>query len=139
MFGDLAENIANGSEIEPSWQLELNVKRTRKKVIVSTGKTVEVRDLATRSTSKETKALRPVGRTADFVPAVVVNLGRDATKRFLTFFSDNIRNKNTRQAYHRAACRFFEWCEVNELDFHRIESFHVSAYVEELLRELSKP
>jgi len=50
-------DIVNGSGIEPSSQLELNVKRTRKKVIVTTGKTVEVRDLATRSTSKETKAL----------------------------------------------------------------------------------
>jgi site-specific recombinase XerD len=115
------------------------MKRTRKAVIVTTGKTVAVRDPGKNDTSRKEMALRPVGRTHDFVPATIVDVGRDATKRFLTFFTDNIRNKNTRSAYHRAACRFFDWCEAKALPFERVESFHVSAYVEELLLEFSKP
>ena len=28
----------------------------------------------------------------------------------LSFFTANSRNKNTRRAYHKAACRFSDWC-----------------------------
>jgi len=47
--------------------------------------------------------------------------------------TDKYRNKKTREAYHRNACQFFEWCEYRKLAFADIESFHVSAYVEEML------
>ena len=39
-----------------------------------------------------------------------------AAERFLEFFTANIRNKNTRRAYYKAACRFSEWCEGRGLD-----------------------
>jgi len=34
-----------------------------------------------------------------------------ARERFFDFFTSNIRNKNTRQAYYKAAARFSERCE----------------------------
>lgn len=45
----------------------------------------------------------------EFVPVMISNLGDEATRSFLSFFVDHIRNRNTREAYLRAAIRFFEW------------------------------
>ena len=45
------------------------------------------------------------------VPAVVMAAGKKAGLRFIEFFTANIRNPNTRRAYHRACCDFFRWCE----------------------------
>jgi len=66
------------------------------------------------------------------VPAVIAAGGPKAAERFFTFFTDNIRNKNTRAAYFRNACRFFVWCEALGLALQDVRSYHVSAYVEEL-------
>lgn len=63
-----------------------------------------------------------------------------AAERFFDFFTANIRNKNTRRAYYKAACRFSEWCEgrgLNELA--QVKPLHVAAYVEALLQGLAKP
>ena len=76
---------------------------------------------------------------ADFIPPLIAGQGTKATKRFLTFFTDTIRNKHTREAYHRATCRFWLWCEAQELTFACVESFHVATYIEELGGQLSKP
>jgi hypothetical protein len=50
-----------------------------------------------------------VGSTAasTFVPALIVDAGDQATRRFLEFFAATIRNKNSRMAYYRAALQFF--------------------------------
>jgi site-specific recombinase XerD len=66
------------------------------------------------------------------VPAIVAAQGDRASERFFTYFTDTIRNKNTRAAYFRNACRFMAWCEGRGLTLPTIRSFHVSAYVEEL-------
>ncbi len=66
------------------------------------------------------------------VPAVVAAQGDKASERFFTYFTDTIRNKNTREAYFRNACRFMDWCDRGGLTLPTIRSFHVSAYVEEL-------
>ena len=79
-------------------------------------------------------AARPIG----YVPALLFAAGETTAKRFITFFTDNIRNPNTRRAYHRAICRFFEWAEAHGLSFERVESYHVSAYVEERLLSQAK-
>ena len=71
---------------------------------------------------------------SDLVPALVAQRGPDAAKRFGTFFTDNIRNPNTREAYHRNVMAFFAWCEQRGLDFTSVESFHVSAYIEQLTK-----
>ena len=73
------------------------------------------------------------------VPAVIAAEGPRASERFFTFFTDNIRNRNTRAAYYRNACRFFLWCEARGLALQDIRSYHVSAYVEELGRSHEAP
>jgi hypothetical protein len=54
-------------------------------------------------------------RHALAVPAVIAGAGDHAARRFLEFFAATIRNKNTRMAYYRAACRFFAWVERHEI------------------------
>ena len=81
---------------------------------------------------------RPPAYQVGDVPALVAELGTKAKKRFTAFFTDNIRNRNTREAYHRAAFQFFDWCDAHKLSVDTIESYHVSAYVEQLGQEKSK-
>src|SRR6202167_2539110 len=65
---------------------------------------------------------------------------KDATKRFLEFFTANIRNPNTRRAYARAAVQFAVWCEQNDLrELADIEPMHVAAYIEMLQLRLAAP
>ena len=45
------------------------------------------------------------------IPAQIASAGADARRRFLEFFTANIRNRNTRQAYALAVSNFFRWCE----------------------------
>jgi hypothetical protein len=66
------------------------------------------------------------------VPAVVMTAGKKAGLRFLEFFAANIRNPNTRRAYHRAGCDFFGWCESRGLELELIGPLHVAAYIENL-------
>jgi site-specific recombinase XerD len=66
------------------------------------------------------------------IPAVIAGEGPEAAERFLTFFTDTIRNPNTRAAYYRNARRFFHWCEGRGLALRQTKSYHVSAYIEEL-------
>jgi site-specific recombinase XerD len=49
----------------------------------------------------------------------------------LEFFTADIRNPNTREAYARAARRFFRWAHRKGLNLSDIEPVHVAAYVEE--------
>ena len=68
-----------------------------------------------------------------FIPVQVAAAGKDAAKRFIEFFTANIRNPNTRAAYARAVSEFFRWCEARGL--HRLSAVrpvHVAGYVEEL-------
>jgi len=65
---------------------------------------------------------------------------KDAAKRFIEFFTANIRNPNTRRAYARAAVQFAVWCEQNDLrELSDIEPMHVAAYIEVLLLRLAAP
>ena len=74
------------------------------------------------------------------VPALVVDAGEDAVRRFLEFFAATIRNKNTRIAYYNATRQFLVWCERRGIDgLERIEPLHVSLYIEELGYSFSKP
>jgi integrase/recombinase XerD len=72
------------------------------------------------------------------IPRIVEEIGAAGAVRFATFFTDNIRNANTRVAYHRAACLFLDWCGERRLGLGSIESYHVSAYVESLMACRSK-
>jgi len=63
-----------------------------------------------------------------------------AAERFFDFFTSNIRNKNTRRAYYKAACRFSEWCEGRGLhELGQVKPLHIAAYIEMLLQELARP
>ena len=44
-------------------------------------------------------------------PPAVFLPNEKAGERFFGFFTAHIRNRNTRRAYYKAACRFSEWCE----------------------------
>src|SRR4051795_3560163 len=74
------------------------------------------------------------------VPATVADAGDGAAHRFFEFFTANIRNPNTRRAYHRAALAFFAWTHTRRLTLAAIRPPHVAAYVEEqLARGQSRP
>ena len=74
------------------------------------------------------------------VPAAIAGAGDHAARRFLEFFAANIRNKNTRMAYYRAACHFFAWLEQHGIvELVDIEPIHVAAYIETLQASAAKP
>ena len=73
------------------------------------------------------------------LPAVFLPDEKTA-ERFFGFFTANIRNKNTRRAYYKAACRFSDWCACHGLpSLAAIKPVHVAGYIETLQSELSKP
>ncbi|KAI5911899.1 tyrosine-type recombinase/integrase [Azoarcus sp. PA01] len=63
------------------------------------------------------------------------------SRRFIEFFTANIRNPNTRRAYGWAVVGFAAWCEQEaQITVLRdIEPVHVAAYVETLQTRLSAP
>jgi integrase/recombinase XerD len=75
------------------------------------------------------------------VPALIADAGERAARRFIQFFTANIRNRNTREAYSRDINAFLAWCaDEARLALDLIEPVAVAAYVEKLLRDgLSKP
>jgi site-specific recombinase XerD len=63
-----------------------------------------------------------------------------ARKRMRDFFSSHIRNKNTRRAYLEAVRQFSAFCAgVGIEDLAQVEPIHVAAFVEDQLREHSRP
>ena len=64
------------------------------------------------------------------VPAIVADVGDHAARRFLEFFTVNIRNPNTRAAYAQAVGQFLRWCESRGLKLTTIEPMAVAAYIE---------
>src|ERR1700743_61264 len=73
-------------------------------------------------------------------PSIIASAGKGAKKRFLEFFTVNVRNPNTRAAYHRAACEFLEWCEEKKIGgLDEVQPVHVAAYIEQLGGRLSAP
>jgi site-specific recombinase XerD len=88
----------------------------------------------------ESKTMVVASREGVVVPRVIADAGDGAARRFLEFFAATIRNKNTRMAYHRAAMRFFAWCDQHEIgEIADIEPLHVAAHVEALAKDFEKP
>src|SRR3954469_22818209 len=74
------------------------------------------------------------------LPPLISGAGKPAARRFLEFFTVNIRNPNTRAAYGRAAGAFLAWCEERSItELQQIQPMHVAAYIEQLGREHSAP
>jgi site-specific recombinase XerD len=66
--------------------------------------------------------------------------GKPGRRRFLEYFTVNIRNRNTRAAYGRAAADFLCWCEGQGIDaLGRVQPVHVAAYIELLQGRRSAP
>jgi site-specific recombinase XerD len=77
--------------------------------------------------------------TTSLVPALIAARGPHAGRRFIEFFTANIRNPNTRKAYYRAASEFFKWCDQADLGLLDIEPVHVAVWVESLGHGFSPP
>jgi len=78
---------------------------------------------------------RRPGRAAYIIRAQ----GERTSRRFIEFFTANIRNRNTRMAYARAVKQFFDWCDKRKVELREIEPLNVAAYIEQLGAEASKP
>jgi L,D-peptidoglycan transpeptidase YkuD (ErfK/YbiS/YcfS/YnhG family) len=61
-----------------------------------------------------TKLVRPEKGIA--LPTIIASEGQRASKRFLEFFTANIRNPNTRLSYLRAISPFLVWCDERGLE-----------------------
>jgi integrase/recombinase XerD len=80
-------------------------------------------------------AVRKDAGGALVVPDLIHREGPKTAKRFLEFFTANIRNENTRAAYARAIDQFLDWCDRPGVTLERIEPMIVAAYVEQLTKE----
>lgn len=83
------------------------------------------------------KNLTRIGLEA--LPAIVAQAGERADRRFIEFFTANIRNRNTRIAYARAVAKFFDYCDERGLRLSTIEPVAVAAYIENLAAVRSAP
>lgn len=74
------------------------------------------------------------------VPVLVAGSGRNATLRFLDFFTTQIENDNTRAAYLRAAREFLAWCDGQNIGLlTNIQPVHVAAWIKQLKTTHSVP
>jgi site-specific recombinase XerD len=86
------------------------------------------------------RALVPTGSGGGVVlPALIVAAGERASRRFLEFFTADIRNPNTRRAYAHAASNFCAWCEERGIPLDRLEPVMIGAYVEDLGLRIAAP
>jgi len=66
--------------------------------------------------------------------------GEDTARRFIEFFTANIRNKNTWREYGHAVRGFVDWIEDRSVaELAQIEPVIVAGYIEDLGKRLSKP
>ncbi len=73
------------------------------------------------------------------LPALIEEAGPRARRRFLEFFTAEIRNPGTRAAYARAVARFCRWCQRRDVRLSELSPLVVAAYIEELTRLRSAP
>lgn len=84
-------------------------------------------------------AKRAAASALGAVPALIHSAGPKATRRYFEFFTANIRNRNTREAYYRALNDFFSWLNDRHIELIDIEPVVVAAYVEYIGTIYSKP
>ena len=77
-----------------------------------------------------TAIILPIAAPTLIVPAIIADAGDQAARRFLEFFTVNIRNPNTRAAYAQAVGQFLRWCEARRLTLAQVEPMAVAAYIE---------
>jgi integrase/recombinase XerD len=81
----------------------------------------------------------PVQPSSKSVPTLFIDAGNDAVRRFIEFFTANIRNRNTRAAYAHAVGRFARWCDAHHVALAQLTPVIVAAYIEELGQQHDKP
>ena len=82
----------------------------------------------------------PVTAAHAVIPSQIAAAGDHGWKAWLDFFAAQIRNRNTRQAYARAAHRLFDWLAVHGVhDLDDVEPVHIAAWIETRLTEASRP
>jgi integrase/recombinase XerD len=86
-------------------------------------------------TYAELVPLSNAAHTGAQLPAIIIREGKNTSKRFLEFFTANIRNKNTRISYYRAVICFLDWCEERGATLAQVEPMIVAAYIEQLTQE----
>ena len=72
-------------------------------------------------------------------PSVIEAAGEQAKRRYVEFFTANIRNANTRKAYATAVGQFTCWCEQHGLKLKDLDPVVISTYVEMLMRRHAAP
>lgn len=77
--------------------------------------------------------------SAAHLPGLITAAGEQAQRRFIEFFTAQIRNPGTRAVYARAIGRFCRWCELRGIGLPQVSPFLVAAYIEELTQERSAP
>lgn len=74
------------------------------------------------------------------VPPIIDRSGTHARKRFIEFFTANIRNANTRRAYALAIAEFLTWSDGAGIsDITTLDPVIISVYVEFLMKKVSAP
>jgi integrase/recombinase XerD len=73
------------------------------------------------------------------LPRIITDAGEHAARRFIEFFTANIRNPNTRAAYGHAVGGFLDWCEATALRLDDLEPIVIASYVEHLMTIRSAP
>src|SRR5271170_3947826 len=101
----------------------------------------ETHEAPARTPAKETAMhqLAPI-RASSRLPALVAASGEQAGRRFINFFTSNIRNRNTREAYRRAVTEFLAWCQEHGVrSLVAVEPLHVATWIETLGGEAAAP
>jgi integrase/recombinase XerD len=83
------------------------------------------------------RQLKRVG--LDVVPVLIADAGEATVRRFIEFFTANIRNKHTREAYARAVGAFCTWCTEKGITLPKVDPVLIAGYIEELLLQKAKP
>src|SRR6516164_5397850 len=74
------------------------------------------------------------------LPVSLRVVGEKARDRTVEFFTAQIRNQNTREAYSRAISFFFVWMEAKGIDDIRtVRPVHVAAWVENMMHDGLEP
>ena len=87
---------------------------------------------STRLEPVTTALILPGAWSVDGLPPIVQRAGPMAAERVVEFFTAQIRNVNTREAYGKAVTQFFTWCDEHGLELEEISPVAVATYVEEI-------
>lgn len=84
-------------------------------------------------------SVNDVAKFDAYVPRIIERAGTTARHRFLEYFTADIRNAGTREAYARAIGRFLDWCDACGCQLEEINPIVVASYIELLTQQLKAP